>query len=642
MTSPTPPEQGAFYRGEGRTDFCVWSPFTHQIHLHLIAPTDQLIPMQKCADGYHRVTVEGGLAAPGARYLYRLDDRAERPDPASRSQPDGVHSASEVVSLPPLPDDGWQGIGMSDLILYEMHVGTFTAEGTFEAVIPYIDLLKEIGITAIELMPVTQCPGARNWGYDGVYLYAAQSSCGGAPGLRRLVDACHARGMAVILDVVYNHLGPEGNYLRDFAPYFTDHYRVPWGAAVNLDGRFSDDVRAFFVNNLRWWVDSFGIDGFRLDAVQELYDMTAYHFLRELADAAHAADAERSAALKRRILVIAESNLNDPRLTDSPERNGFGLDGEWADDFHHAVHSLVTGETMSYYADFGDLAPLVKVLKHGYARTGEYSVVRGRRHGAMPPPHMTADRFVVFTQNHDQVGNRLVGDRLSATLDFDSLKLLAGILCLSPFVPLLFMGEEYGETAPFPFFVDHGDPGVIEGTRRGRKEWFRHFTWTGEMPDPAAETTFASAKLNHALRTEGHHRLLQDLYRELLRLRREHPALRHLSRDDLEAIGYEPEKVLYLRRWHGDEKTARASLRCSTSGEPRLPYIRRFRRGSGSPCLSPGTLIGAVSTQMVPSGVKLPSRRIWQGAHPSPCRRALSRSSRAGISEPVVRQALEK
>ncbi len=570
LDPPAPtPEQGAFYRGDGTTDFCVWAPLVAHIELHLTAPTDQLIPMAKGADGYHRVTVPAGLAAPGARYLYRLDERAERPDPASRAQPDGVHAASMVVDLPPLDSTGWHGLPMRDLICYELHVGTFTEAGTFEAIIPHLDTLHGIGITAIEIMPVAAFPGARNWGYDGAYFYAAQESYGGAYGFRKLIEAAHARGIAVILDVVYNHLGPEGNYLREFAPYFTGHYRTPWGLALNFDGRDSDHVRAYITNNIRWWTHV-GVDGFRLDAVQELYDMTSYHILREIADTA----AECSIALDRKILIIAESSLNDPRLTDSPERNGYGLDGEWADDFHHAVHAVITGELMGYYADFGLLDTLARTLRQGYARTGVYSRTRGRRHGTMPPPHMTADKFVVCVQNHDQIGNRTIGDRLTATLDFEALKLLAGLLLLSPYVPLLFMGEEYGEVAPFPFFVDHGDPAVLEATRRGRAEEMRLYELSIAMPDPGDAATFQSAKLNHALRGEGRHKTLQDLYTRLITLRRTHPALSQPSKDDLTVSADETTKVLTLRRWHTGAEAIAVYNFGTTVSEVVLPAAR--------------------------------------------------------------------
>lgn len=538
----THPPQGAFH-ADGVTRFCVWSPRTARVDLHLTAPYDRVIPMVRGEDGYHRAETD---APPGARYLYRLDGRVERPDPASRAQPDGVHAPSMVIDLSPYtPPDGWRGRALSEMVIYELHIGTFSAEGTFEGVIPHLDALAALGVTAIEIMPVAAFPGARNWGYDGVYWYAAQWTYGGVHGLRRLIAACHTRGIAVLLDVVYNHLGPEGNYLRDFAPYFTDHYATPWGAALNFDGQDSDAVRAFVLHNLRWWVDV-GVDGFRLDAVQELYDMTSTHILRQMGDAA----ARWSAELGREIVLIAESNRNDPRLTDPPEMNGFGLDAEWSDDFHHAVHSLITGERGGYYADFGDAEAVARAIRHGYARTGAYSRVFGRAHGRMPAPDSPGDRFVIFTQNHDQVGNRPIGDRLTATLPFTALRLLAGLLMLPPYVPMLFMGEEYGETAPFPFFVDHGDRQVIAATRSGRAAQMRDYGFTGAMPDPAAESTFTSAKLDHALRMNGAHAGLYALYGRLIALRRDHPALATLSRErtTVEADGL----LLTLHRWSDD------------------------------------------------------------------------------------------
>jgi maltooligosyltrehalose trehalohydrolase len=538
------------------------------VDLHLTAPEDRLVPMERGADGCHRAETD---APPGTRYLYRLDGRAERPDPASRAQPDGVHRASMVVDLPPyIPPHGWRGRPMRELIIYELHIGTFSAEGTFDGAIPHLERLAALGITAIEIMPVAAFPGARNWGYDGVLWYAAQESYGGVHGLRRLIEACHAHGIAVLLDVVYNHIGPEGNYLREFAPYFTDRYVTPWGAALNFDGRGSDAVRAFVLHNLRWWVDV-GVDGFRLDAVQEIYDMTATHILRQMADAAAAWSVE----LGREIVLIAESNLNDPRLTDPPERNGHGLHAEWSDDFHHALHSLLTGERMGYYADFGSTEALVRALRDGYTRTGGYSHVHGRAHGRMPAPDAPGERFVIFAQNHDQVGNRLVGDRLTAMLPAAALRLLAGLVLLPPYVPLLFMGEEYGETAPFPFFVDHGDAHVIDATRRGRAEQMRDYGWAGTMPDPAAEATFASAKLDHALRERGAHAGLYALYARLIALRREHPALATLSRQDMDVTGEGAR--LTLHRWHGAQQ---ALAVFNLSAEPITVAIPSARDGA--------------------------------------------------------------
>jgi maltooligosyltrehalose trehalohydrolase len=436
-------------------------------------------------------------------------------------------------------------------VLYELHVGTFTAQGTFDAIVPHLDELKDLGITSIEIMPVAQFPGDRNWGYDGVYPGAVQNSYGGPEGLKRLIDACHQRGLAVILDVVYNHLGPEGNYLHAFGPYFTDRYRTPWGSAINFDGPDSDAVRRFFIENALAWVTEFRLDALRLDAVHGIFDFSALHFLQELGAAVH----EQAERLNRRIYVIAESDLNDVRLVRSPELGGYGLDAQWNDDFHHALHTLLTGERTGYYEDFGRLQDLAKAFAEGFVYSGGYSPARRRRHGNTSKD-LAAPQFVVFAQNHDQVGNRLKGDRLSALVSFEGLKLAAAVVLLSPFIPLLFMGEEYGETAPFPYFVSHSDPDLIEVVRRGRREEFAYFKGSDEPPDPQEEATRRSACLDHGLRHQGKHRILYELYKELLKLRNETRADAGLSQDRLEVVCLERESTLVVRRWGREAQVA--------------------------------------------------------------------------------------
>jgi maltooligosyltrehalose trehalohydrolase len=392
-------------------------------------------------------------------------------------------------------------------------------------------------------MPVAQFPGNRNWGYDGVYPFAVQNSYGGPEGLRRLVNECHGRGLAVLLDVVYNHLGPEGNYLWDFGPYFTDRYKSLWGNAINFDGPRSDDVRHFFIENALYWVTEFHIDALRIDAVHGILDFSAVPFLEELASEVH----DQADRLNRCIYLIAESDLNDSRVIRSRELGGYGLDAQWNDDFHHALHTLLTGERTGYYQDFGQLRDLAKAFREGFIYSGEYSSYRRRRHGNSSRD-IPADQFVVFTQNHDQVGNRMRGERLAALVCPERTKLAAGVVLLSPFIPLLFMGEEYGETAPFPYFISHSDPDLIEAVCRGRRDEFAAFGWSDEPPDPQDEETFLRAKLNHSLPRKGHHRMLLEFYGELIRLRREIPALASLTKDNMEVLDYEHEKVLVIRR----------------------------------------------------------------------------------------------
>jgi len=514
--------------------------------VHLVAPSDRFAPLQSIGGGYHCATIND--VAPGARYLYRLDGGKERPDPASRLQPQGVHGPSEVVAVDAFSwsDAAWAGRPLGEYVIYELHVGTYTGEGTFEAIIPHLNELSDLGVTAIEIMPVAQFPGDRNWGYDGAYPFAVQTSYGGPDGLRRLVDAAHAHGLSVILDVVYNHLGPEGNYLGEYGPYFTDRYRTPWGSAINYDGPASDEVRRYFVENALQWLNDFHIDALRLDAVHAITDFSAVAFLDELQLISHEA-AERA---NRRFYLIAESDLNDARLIRPRAHGGYGLAAQWADDFHHALHALLTNERDGYYEDFGSMEHLVRAYRDGYAYTGEYSAYRQRRHGNSPRLN-GAEQFIVCTQNHDQVGNRMLGDRLSALVSFEELKLAAGAVLLSPYLPLLFMGEEYGETAPFLYFVSHGDKGLVEAVRRGRSQEFADFRDQGEPPDPYDPATFERSRLHHELRAQGQHGVLRGFYKELIRLRATIPALAHLSNDELEVTGVEAQQVLVARRWHG-------------------------------------------------------------------------------------------
>jgi maltooligosyltrehalose trehalohydrolase len=539
------PSLGAVPLSDGRTSFRVWAPNAERVRLRLLpadGEAERVLDLQREPRGYWRALVD--RAPPGSRYVFRLGEGPELPDPASRWQPDGVHGASAVVDREAdWTDAGWRGLRLEELVFYELHVGAFTPEGTFDAVIPQLDLLRELGITCVELMPVAQFAGDRNWGYDGVFPFAPQNTYGGPAGLRRLVDACHARGMALCLDAVYNHLGPEGNCTGKYGQYDSELHRTPWGGALNFDGRGSDEVRRFCIENALSWVVDFHVDALRMDAVHAIVDTSATPFLKELAEAVHRV-ADR---LGRRVHLVAESDLNDPRLVLPPELGGFGLDAQWNDDFHHALHVLLTGERQSYFQDFGSIADLGRAFRGGYVFTGQYSGYRGRRHGAAAAG-VPARRFVVFAQNHDQVGNRAGSQRLTTLIEFESLKLAASTVCLSPFLPLLFMGEEYGETVPFPFFASHTQPELIEAVRAGRKALLGGAPGP-QPPDPLAAATFESARLKPARCTADRHVQLLHLYRELLRLRRDLPALAQAGRDELEAIPFEETRTLYVRRW---------------------------------------------------------------------------------------------
>ena len=534
---------GCTHIGGDRYEFLVWAPRSEKVEVHIVSPAERFIEMAPEARGYHRAVADG--LKPGDRYFYRLDGASDRPDPVSRLQPD-VHGPSEIPDLRfDWRDASWKGLPLEKYVFYELHVGAFTPEGTLDAIIPRLNDLKELGVTSIELMPLAQFPGARNWGYDGVYPYAVHAAYGGPLALKQLVDACHQHGLAVTLDVVYNHLGPEGNYVSSFGPYFTGHYKTPWGDALNFDLPRSDEVRRYFIDNALYWITEFHVDALRLDAIHAIIDSSARPFVEHLALAVH----ERARELNREVQVIAESDRNDSRIVRDLDKGGWGLDGTWSDDIHHAVHALLTGEQNGYYTDFGGIARLATGLREGFVYSGQYSKYRRRSHGNSARD-LPGKRFVVFSQNHDQVGNRMLGERLASLVCFESLKLAAGAILLSPFVPLIFMGEEYGEKAPFLYFVSHSDPDLIDAVRKGRADEFRAFRWEGEPLDPQSEETFARCKLHWDERNEGGHGVLRAFYKELLRLRRDVPALASLEMQSLRAVPDEKSDVLVVRHPH--------------------------------------------------------------------------------------------
>ena len=612
--SPLPPlNLGAVPLREGFCSFRVWAPRAESLEVHLVAPAERLVPLQRGEAGYFHGVVAG--VAPGARYFYRLDGAKDRPDPASRFQPEGVHGPSQVMATGfAWEDRGWCGPDLKDYVIYELHVGTFTTEGTLAAIIPHLEELAELGITALELMPVAQFPGNRNWGYDGVYPFAVQNSYGGPEELKRLVNACHRQGLAVVLDVVYNHLGPEGNYLGDYGFYFTDRYRTPWGDAVNFAGPHSDEVRRFFIDNALYWLNDCRVDALRLDGLHAIMDHSPRTFLEELAGAAHA-QGERSG---RRVYLLAESDLNDVRLIRAPELGGYGLDSHWNEDFHHALHTLLTGEKDGYYQDYGELGQMAKGFREGFIYSGEYSPYRQRRHGSSSRG-LPACRFIVFAQNHDQVGNRPLGERLTQLLSFEALKLAAGAIILSPFIPLLFMGEEYGEVAPFQYFISTGDPELADAVRRGRREEFAGFGGRAEPPDPQSEETFQRSRLNHSLRQQEPHRVLWDFYRELLRVRRIFAGFAGPDEVEREVRVYEKERALMVR---GPGREVETALLLNFGGQPAplsfswpegrwekvLDSAEGRWRGPGSPAPAAVQAGGEISLTLAPQSVVLFAR----------------------------------
>lgn len=496
----------------------VWAPFAERVEL---VSNGQRFAMERASSSYWCLPERLRLS-PGTEYMFSIDGGKPLPDPRSQHQPRGVHGPSRLTSSHfewAHPD--FRAQPFSSAIVYELHVGTFASDGTFDGVLSRLGHLEALGITHVELMPVAEFPGKRGWGYDGVDLFAPHSAYGGPDGLKRLVDACHGRNIAVVLDVVYNHLGPDGNYLAQFGPYLTDAHRTPWGAAVNLDSTHADGVRRFFIDNALSWFRDYQIDALRLDAVHALFDRSARHFLRELADEV----SELSSALGKPLTLIAESDLNDPRLVRASEAGGYGLDAVWNDDFHHALHALLTGERHEYYADYGALDQLARSLERGFVYEGQYSAFRKRNHGDSLG-ELSLRRLVGFLQNHDQVGNRARGERIGHLVSERRLRLGVALTLLGPFVPLLFQGEEWNARSPFLYFTDHQDPDLARAVREGRRREFAHSGSDPEsVPDPQAEATFIASRLDFSELERAEHQSIFEFYRALIRLRRQRPEL---------------------------------------------------------------------------------------------------------------------
>ena len=572
-------ERGANVGDDGAVTFSVWAPRRRALSVRILdaagAPRAEL-EMARGDDGVFTVRAAPGVASAGDDYAYLLPDVGARPDPVSRHQPNGVHAPSRIVAAGGFPwtDGGWRGVPRGDLVIYELHVGTFSPEGTFAGVAERLPYLRDLGVTAVELMPVAAFPGDRNWGYDGVYLYAPHTAYGGPEGLKRLADACHAHGLALILDVVYNHLGPEGNYLGDYGPYFTDRYRTPWGDALNFDGPDSDDVRRFFVDNTLHWLTEYHADGLRLDAIQGIYDFSARPILQEIADAFHG----EAAHLGRDAWLIAESDLNDPRVIRPKEVGGLGLDAQWSDDFHHALHAIVTGNRRGYFADFGRVADVSKAITAGFVYDGQHAPHRRRRHGA-PAARDPGDRFVAFIQNHDQVANAYQGRRIAQVAGLARQKVAATVLFSTPALPLLFQGEEWAEEAPFDYFTSHGDPALAEAVRKGRHAEYLHLldegAEMGTWADPQAVETFRRCKLRWESLGRAPHAEVLAFYRALIALRRRLAPL-HNGRKDLTAVeGDEAGRWLAIRR--GDP-TGDATFTAANLGD--APARIRFPEGT--------------------------------------------------------------
>lgn len=569
---PVPLPAGPERLPSGKMLFRVWAPRVLRPEVVLLKRGgEQRFAMEAEENGYFRAGIDG--VCDRDRYWFALDGEKLRPDPASRYQPEGVHGPSAVVETDRFrwKAKKWKGLALEEYVFYEIHTGTFSDQGTFDSAIAHLDELKHLGVTCVEIMPVAQFPGRRNWGYDGVQLYAPQSSYGGPDGLQRLVDACHLRGLAVCLDVVYNHLGPEGNYLHDYGPYFTDRYHTPWGDAVNYDGAGSDSVREFIISNALYWLSHYRIDALRLDAVHGIFDFSPKHILAELNERVDALATETG----RLVHVIAESDLNDVRMIHPRTRKGYGCSAQWADDFHHAVHTTVTGEQGGYYQDYSRIGDIGLALQRGFSYEGRWSHFRSKTFGSSTAGCGNS-RFVFCLQNHDQVGNRPGGERISSLVSFEAAKLMALLFLSAPALPLLFMGEEYGEKNPFLYFVDHGDPQLVEAVRKGRREEFAAFGREG-YADPKSIRTLRRSKLNRRRAAAGEGRFLKALYRDLLAFRRKGLPAKNVLRKGI--------------RFHADEKnrTLSVSYPLAGRGKRELALFVRFAAcGKSEAAAGPG------------------------------------------------------
>lgn len=540
---------GIRFDESGAAEVTVWAPLAESVELIIgdgrSQNSDSLV-LHKQDLGYW--TTSTRTLKPGDAYKLRVGDKQPLPDPVSLAQPFGVHGHSVALDLNyEWTDHQWNNIPLASYIIYELHTGTFAPEHNFEGVIRKLDYLVELGITAIEIMPVGQFPGSRNWGYDGVYPFAVQESYGGAAKLQALVDACHARGIAVILDVIYNHLGPEGNYLGEFGPYFTDKYKTPWGQALNFDDAWCDGVRHYFIENALMWFRDFHIDALRMDAVHAIKDFSPDHILKKIRQHVD----ELSAKTGKPYYLIAEMDLNDPMFINPIDKGGYGADAQWIDEFHHALRVSSGQAREGYYSDFNGVVHLTKSYNDAYVYDGQFSDHRKKIFGVKT--HNPGQQFVVFSQNHDHTGNRMMGERTSQLVSAEMCKLLAGAVMVSPYIPMLFMGEEYAETNPFQFFISHTDEELAALVNKGRREEFSSFNWQGEPPDPRKEDTFNNSSLQWQLLDQQPHAAMLRYYKKLIELRKTEPAIRSTDRSRTIATADETSRTIVLEKRAGNQ-----------------------------------------------------------------------------------------
>lgn len=528
-----------------RAEIRIWSPQANEVHV--ILQNGESIPLTRGELGFW--TASTNAINPGDLYKISIGNNSPLPDPASLSQPEGVHSWSQAIDIKVFQwtDGNWRNLPQHRYIIYELHTGTFTDKHNFDGIAERLDHLVDLGINAIEIMPIAQFPGSRNWGYDGVFPFAAQNAYGGAKAFQQLVNACHDKGIAVILDVVYNHLGPEGNYLSQFGPYFTNKYNTPWGPALNFDDAWCDGVREYFIENALMWFRDFHVDALRLDAVHAIKDFSPTHIIKEIRQHVDVLTQQT----EKPYYLIAELDLNDPVFINPYDKCGYGADAQWIDEFHHALRVASGQPTEGYYADFNGIAHLAKSYTDAYVYDGQYSAHRKKIFGKKT--YNPGEQFVVFSQNHDQVGNRMLGERSSTLVSFEMCKLMAGAVFISPYLPMLFMGEEWGETSPFLFFISHTDDKLAALVNKGRKEEFSYFNWQGEPPDPRLEKTFTNSMLQWNLRNTSPHSNMLAYYKRLISLRKSLPALSQTNRSNINAEADESRKLIRVERWTHDQ-----------------------------------------------------------------------------------------
>lgn len=539
---------GIVLNDRGSAEVTLWSPLAQKVELVVgDGNAAETIPLQKQELGFWHTTTAKVKA--GTRYKFSIDDKDPLPDPASLFQPEGVHQHSVVVNLDQYTwkDQSWNNLPLPSYIIYELHTGTFTSEHNFDGIRNKLDYLVDLGINAIEIMPVGQFPGSRNWGYDGVYPFAVQNSYGGPEKLQELVDACHSRGIAVILDVIYNHLGPEGNYLGEFGPYFTEKYSTPWGKALNFDDAWCDGVRRYFIENALMWFRDFHIDALRMDAVHAIKDFSPTHIIKEIRQRVN----ELSSRTGKPYYLIAEMDLNDPIFINPLEKSGYGADAQWIDEFHHALRVSSGQKREGYYSDFVGVEHLAKSYNDAFVYDGQFSEHRKKIFGAKTdnPGH----QFVVFSQNHDHTGNRMLGERTSQLVSFEMCKVMAGAVMVAPYLPMLFMGEEYAEKNPFQFFISHTDEALAALVNEGRRKEFSSFNWKGETPDPRLEETFARSMLQWNINDEQHQKMLH-FYKTLINHRKNQPALRSTDRTNCKATADTSASTIIVKRTSDEQE----------------------------------------------------------------------------------------